>query len=97
MVNGCATFVSLGRHMGVGGVPHTIRTNQMTQRGASPRAAAAAFGLGQHHLRRLIREGLVTPRAIGRRSIVIFSELEEVLRAMPRTKSSKRDDTVAHA
>jgi hypothetical protein len=69
----------------------------MTQRGASPRAAASAYGLGQHHLRRLIREGSVTPRAVGRRSIIIFSELEAALRSLPRTKSSKRDDTVAHA
>jgi hypothetical protein len=69
----------------------------MTQRGASPRAAAAAYGLGQHHMRRLIREGAVVPRAIGRRSIVLFSELEAALRNLPRTKSSKRDDTVAVA
>jgi len=69
----------------------------MQTRGASPRAAAAAYGLGQHHLRRLIREGAVTPRAVGRRSIILFSELEAALRAMPRTKSSKRDDIVAHA
>lgn len=64
----------------------------MTQRGASPRAAAAAFGLGQHHLRRLIREGAVTPRAVGRRSIVLFSELEDALKKLPRTKSSKREE-----
>jgi hypothetical protein len=63
----------------------------MVQRGASPRAAATAYGIGQHHMRRLIREGAVTPRAIGRRSIVIFSELEEALRNLPRTKSSKAD------
>jgi hypothetical protein len=64
----------------------------MTQRGASPRAAAAAYGLGQHHLRRLIREGAVTPRAVGRRSIVLFSELEAALKKLPRTRSSKRDE-----
>lgn len=69
----------------------------MQMRGASPRAAAISYGIGQHHLRRLIREGAITPRAIGRRSIIIFSELEAVLRSLPRTKSSKRDDTVAHA
>jgi hypothetical protein len=70
----------------------------MTQRGASPRAAASAYGIGQHHLRRMIREGLVTPRAVGRRSIIIFSELEAALASMPRTKSSKRDNsTFVHA
>jgi hypothetical protein len=60
----------------------------MVQRGASPRAAATAYGIGQHHMRRLIREGAVTPRAIGRRSIVLFSEVEDALRNLPRTKSS---------
>ena len=68
----------------------------MVQRGASPRAAATAYGIGQHHMRRLIREGSVTPRAIGRRCIVLFSELEAALRNLPRTKSSK-PDTAAHA
>ena len=61
----------------------------MTQRGASPRAAASAYGIGQHHLRRLIREGRVTPHAVGRRSIILFSELEEALRRLPPTRSSK--------
>jgi hypothetical protein len=64
----------------------------MVQRGASPRAAATAYGIGQHHMRRLIREGAVTPRALGRRSIVIFSELEDALRNLPRTRSSKREE-----
>ena len=71
----------------------------MTQRGASPRATALAYGIGQHHIRRLIREGTITPRAVGRRSIILFSELEAALRAMPRTKSSKGGEPalVAHA
>lgn len=64
----------------------------MTQRGASPRAAAISYGIGQHHMRRLIAEGRIVPRALGRRSIVIFSELEEALRNLPRTKSSKREE-----
>jgi hypothetical protein len=64
----------------------------MVQRGASPRAAATAYGIGQHHMRRLIREGAVTPRAIGRRSIVLFSELEQAIRNLPRTRSSKREE-----
>jgi hypothetical protein len=67
----------------------------MQMRGASPRAAAISYGIGQHHMRRLIREGAVTPRAIGRRSIVLFSELEEALRNLPRTRSSKADATEA--
>jgi hypothetical protein len=64
----------------------------MQMRGASPRAAAISYGLGQHHLRKLIREGVITPRAVGRRSIILFSELEAALRAMPRTRSSKREE-----
>jgi len=66
----------------------------MVQRGASPRAAATAYGIGQHHIRRLIREGAITPRAVGRRSIVLFTELEAALRDLPPTKSSKG---VSHA
>jgi hypothetical protein len=69
----------------------------MTQRGASPRVAAISYGIGQHQLRRLIREGAIVPHAIGRRSIILFSELEEVLRQMPRTRSSKRSDANATA
>jgi hypothetical protein len=64
----------------------------METRGASPRAAARSYGIGQHHLRRLIREGAVTPRAVGRRSIILFSELEDALRKLRRTKSSKRGE-----
>lgn len=63
------------------------------RRGASPRATAQIYGLGQHHLRRLIAEGKIVPRAIGRRSIIIFSELEKVLAELPRTKSSRRAST----
>ena len=43
----------------------------METRGASPRAAAISFGIGQHHLRRLIREGAVKEKA--RRSAPPFS------------------------
>ena len=61
----------------------------MVQRGASPRAAATAYGIGQHHMRRLIREGSVTPRAIGRRSAV-FSR--NAFRPSPLSES----ETSAH-
>jgi hypothetical protein len=81
--------------MGSAKSPKRSGPYQMVQRGASPRAAATAYGIGQHHMRRLIREGAVTPRAIGRRSIVLFSELEAAIRDLPRTKSSKNDSTEA--
>jgi hypothetical protein len=58
------------------------------QRGASVLAAARAYGISHHRMRAIIREGYVTPRAVGRRSIVLFSELEAYLRSLPRTKSS---------
>ena len=69
----------------------------MTQRGASPRAAARAYGLSDYHIRRLIRDGAVTPRALGRRSIILFSELEEALRSLPPTKSSRPSAEACHA
>ena len=70
--------------------PPTIRTQ--SDANAWRFAACRSYGIGQHRMRRLIAEGLVTPRAIGRRSIVLFSELEEVLRKLPRTRSSKREE-----
>jgi hypothetical protein len=59
------------------------------QRGAPVLAAARAYGLPHHAMRRIIREGHVTPRAVGRRSIVLFAELEAYLRSLPPTKSSR--------
>ena len=59
------------------------------QRGASVLAAARAYGIPHHAMRRIIREGYVVPRALGRRSIVIFSELEAYLKTLPPTKSSR--------
>jgi hypothetical protein len=61
------------------------------QRGASVLAAARAYGIPHHAMRRIIREGYVVPRALGRRSIVIFSELEAYLKTLPPTKSSRPD------
>jgi hypothetical protein len=59
------------------------------QRGASVLAAARAYGIPHHRMRAIIREGYVVPRALGRRSIVIFSELEAYLKTLPPTKSSR--------
>ncbi len=67
-------------------------------RGASVRVAAEIYGLPHHAMRRIIREGYVTPRAVGRRSIVIFSELESYLLSLPPTKSSRpQSGEVCHA
>jgi len=62
----------------------------MTQRGAaSPRVAAAIYGIGAHKMYAWIREGKIVPHAVGRRSLVLFSDIEAVLRRMPPTQSSK--------
>lgn len=60
----------------------------LQQRGASVLQAARAYGLPHHRMRAIVREGYVTPRAVGRRSIVLFSELEAYLKTLPPTKSS---------
>ena len=60
------------------------------QRGASVLDAARVYGLAHHHMRRLVREGYVVPRAVGRRSIVLFSELEAALKTLPPTKRPNR-------
>jgi hypothetical protein len=70
----------------------------MTQRGAaSPRVAATIFGIGHHRMRQWIRDGLVVPHAVGRRSLVLFSDIEAVLRKMPPTRSSKSTTENPHA
>ena len=60
------------------------------QRGASVLAAANHYGIPHHHMRRLVREGLIVPRALGRRSIVLFSELEAAVKTLPPTKRPNR-------
>lgn len=59
------------------------------QRGASVLVAARLYGLPHHAMRRFIREGHIVPRAVGRRSIVILSELEDFLKTLPPTKTSR--------
>ena len=61
-----------------------------TQRGAGVLDAADHYGIPHHHMRRLVREGHIVPRALGRRSIVIFSELEAALKQLPPTKRPTR-------
>lgn len=56
-------------------------------RGASVLRTAEIFGLPHHLMRRYIREGKILPRAAGRSSICIFSEVEEFLKSLPKTKS----------
>jgi hypothetical protein len=58
-------------------------------RGASVLAAAKIYGLPHHAMRQIIREGHVMPGAVGRRSIVLFSELKAYLLSLPPTKSSR--------
>lgn len=60
------------------------------QRGAPVLAAARAYGIPHHKMRALIKDGHIVPRAVGRRSIVIFSELEAFLLSLPKTRSSRR-------
>ena len=60
------------------------------QRAASVLAAAQAFGIPHHRMRALIKEGHIVPRAVGRRSICLFSEIEAYLAGLPATRSSRR-------
>lgn len=53
-------------------------------------ATAKMFGLPEHRVRRWIRTGLLTSRACGRRSIILFEDVRAVIRSMPPTKSSRR-------
>jgi hypothetical protein len=57
---------------------------------AGVRESAKIFGIAEHRLRVFIKQGLVTPRAVGRRSIVLFDELREAIRSQAPTRSSRR-------
>ncbi len=64
--------------------------NAEQQRGAPVLATARIYGLPHHAIRRIIREGHVVPRAVGRRSIILFSEMDDYLKSLPKTKSPAR-------
>lgn len=52
------------------------------------REAAKAVSIPERHLRAAIKRGEINPRAVGRRSVLILSELESWLKDRPRTASS---------
>jgi hypothetical protein len=56
-------------------------------------AAARACNLPERHLRLAAQRGEIIPRASGRRSVLIVSELEEWLKNRPAPKSSRRATT----
>jgi len=58
----------------------------------SVNAAASACGVRPYHIRRAIAEYVLIPRAWGRRSIILRSELVAYLEQLPRTKTPKRKE-----
>lgn len=52
------------------------------------REAAKAVSVPDRHLRAAIKRGEINPRAVGRCSVIVLSELETWLRGRPATKSS---------
>ena len=68
---------------------------------ASPRECARTFSIPHHQIRTAIRDGELVPHARGRRSVILFSDIEAWIRSWPRTKSSLRElnqqtDGVSH-
>jgi excisionase family DNA binding protein len=65
---------------------------------ASPRAAARLYNISDRTLRRWIAEGLVPVFACGRKSLILFADLERAIREQPAPKSSraKYNEQVAH-
>jgi hypothetical protein len=57
-------------------------------RGASPRAAAVAYGISYRCIRRMISEGTIVPRKPphSASSIVLFSELEAAIKTFPANR-----------
>jgi excisionase family DNA binding protein len=56
----------------------------------SPRAAARFYNLSDRTLRRWIAEKRVSVHACGRKSLILLSDLEAVIREQPAPRSSRR-------
>lgn len=57
---------------------------------ASPRAAARIYGISDRVIRDWIKQGRVSVHACGRKSVVLFADLERAIREQPAPKSSRR-------
>ncbi len=57
---------------------------------ASPRAAARLYNISDRTMRNWIAEGRVSVFACGRKSVVLFADLERAIREQPAPKSSRR-------
>ncbi len=57
---------------------------------ASPRAICALYSIPAYKLRAAIGAGELVPRAMGCRSLLLFSAVERWLESQPPTKSRKR-------
>jgi hypothetical protein len=64
----------------------------MEREAATPRACARVFSIPQHRIYAAIKAGELVAHAIGRKSILLFSDVRDWIRAHPSTKSSKRTE-----
>jgi excisionase family DNA binding protein len=70
--------------------PAKIESTIMEQRrAASPSACARAYGIPNWRVRKAIREGELTAFGVGRKSLLLFSDLEQWIKSHPPTKSSR--------
>lgn len=61
----------------------------MQREAASPRNCATIFSIPHHHIRSAIKAGELVPRAVGRKSILIFDDVKAWIRTHPPTKTSR--------
>lgn len=69
----------------------------MERRAANPRDCASIFGIPLWRLRAAIAAGELVPRAIGRKSFLLFTNIERWIESHPPTKSSRPNRRNEHA
>jgi hypothetical protein len=62
---------------------------QSERRAASPRECATIYSIPHWRLRLAIKNGELVPRAIGRKSVLLFSKVEDWIEAHAPTKTSR--------
>jgi hypothetical protein len=73
------------------------RETTMERRGASPSACSTAYGIPYWRIKKAIREGALVAHGVGRKSILLFSDVEQWIKSHPATSSSRpKQQDVCH-
>ena len=61
-------------------MPNGKSTNKLA---VSIREAVTLSGIGRSSLYKLIKQGRLTPRKVGRRTLILIEDLEDLVRSLP--------------